>query len=114
VTLLAYLARLTNQRPYKATKEVLYSLVGAQQAEALMKSVAEELTEKVRVETQVATRVETQAKDILKILAARGIRVSSQARQRILSCQDPDTLDRWLTRAARATRAAEVFDKLPQ
>jgi hypothetical protein len=75
-----------------------------------MKSVAEELTEKVRV----ATRVATQAEYLLKILAARGIHVSSRARQRILSCQDPDTLDRWLIRAVHATRAAEVFDKLPQ
>jgi hypothetical protein len=71
-----------------------------------MKSVAEELTEKARVEERT--------KYILKILTARGIRVSSRARQRILSCRDLDTLDRWLTRAARATRAAEVFDKLPQ
>jgi hypothetical protein len=118
VTLLAYLARLTNQRPYKATKEVLYSLAGAQQAEALMKSVAEELTEKARVEERTKVRVETQveerAKYILKILAGRGVHVSSRARQRILSCRDPDTLDRWLTRAVHATSTAEVFDKLPQ
>jgi hypothetical protein len=73
--------------------------------EALMKSVAEELVEKVQLETR--------AENILKILAARGLRVSSRARQRILSCQDPDTLDRWFTRAVHATKTAEVFSKLP-
>lgn len=123
--LLLYLARLKDQQPYKTTREVIYSTLEAQSAEVLMKSVADELMEKGeeiglqkglkqgRDEGRVEGRVAERAESILKLLAVRGIRVSSQARQRILACQDLATLDRWFTRAVQATTASEIFDELP-
>jgi hypothetical protein len=66
-----------------------------------MKSVAEEMMEQGEIKAR--------AEYILKLLTGRGIRVGSRARQRILACQDLATLDRWFTRAIRATSTAELF-----
>ncbi|WP_242901264.1 hypothetical protein [Actinomadura terrae] len=39
------------------------------------------------------------AKSVLMILAARGVVVSDEARERIMACQDQETLDSWVVRA---------------
>ena len=46
---------------------------------------------------------------IIRVLGARRIRVSAAQRKRILACRDRATLDRWITRAARAERAQDLF-----
>jgi len=51
---------------------------------------------------------EGKAEAIIAFLAARGIVVSEEARQRILSCTEPETLDRWVIRAATAATAEDV------
>jgi hypothetical protein len=50
-----------------------------------------------------------QAKSLLKLLDARGIKVSSVMRTKILACTDTPTLDRWLKNALHAATAAEVI-----
>ncbi|MDB4928283.1 MAG: hypothetical protein JWM10_767 [Myxococcaceae bacterium] len=50
-----------------------------------------------------------QVKVLLRVLAARGVEVDESTRQRALSCADPETIDRWLCRAATADSAAAVF-----
>lgn len=47
---------------------------------------------------------------MLLVLEARGIDVPDEARDRIIACDDPELLRRWLTRAATARDAAELFD----
>jgi putative restriction endonuclease len=49
------------------------------------------------------------AKSILRILEKRGIAVSADQRQGILSCTDLDRLNHWLDQAALATTADQVF-----
>jgi hypothetical protein len=49
------------------------------------------------------------AESVLTLLDARGVRLSKSLREKILSCTDPSTLDRWLRNAISATSAAEVF-----
>jgi hypothetical protein len=49
-----------------------------------------------------------EAEAILKVLEARGLAVSTDQRQEILSCHDRDRLDRWLRRAAVASSADEI------
>ncbi len=92
------------------TVDVLESLVGAQRAEELMGTLAEEYFEKGRDEGLAKARAE----DILRILAVRRVKVDETARQRILSCTDLDTLGRWLDRAVTATHLSEVLEDLPQ
>lgn len=93
---------------------MIYSTLGAQQTEVLMKSVAEEIEEVALQRGRFEAQVQTRAEDILKILAVRGLQVSSKARQRILACRDLPTLDQWFVRAVQATSVSEVFDELPQ
>ncbi|MEW1779012.1 hypothetical protein [Streptomyces sp. NPDC086777] len=46
---------------------------------------------------------------LLVVLSGRGIDVSDEARDRITTCDDHDTLTTWLTRAATATTTTELF-----
>jgi predicted transposase YdaD len=54
------------------------------------------------------------AEDVLRILTARGVQADEAARQRILSCLDLATLDRWFDRALNATSLSDVMDDLAQ
>ena len=54
------------------------------------------------------------AEDILRILAARGMHVDEESRQRILTCTDLATLDRWFDKALNATTLSSVLDDLAQ
>ena len=49
-----------------------------------------------------------EARALLNVLAARGVEVPEEARQRILSCTDLAVLDTWLARAVTAKRVSEV------
>lgn len=53
------------------------------------------------------------AKSILAVLAARGVAVSDETRQRILACTDNATLDRWVAHAAVVPSAEEVVAEAP-
>src|SRR5262249_8704273 len=57
---------------------------------------------------QGETRGEANA--VLRVLVARGIVVSEEVRERILSCTDLAQLDAWLDRAVVATRAEELLN----
>ena len=60
-------------------------------------ALAREEGEKVgREEGSIAERVQS----IVCVLEARGIRIGSETLQRVRGCDDMDTLDRWLCRAA--------------
>jgi HEPN domain-containing protein len=54
--------------------------------------------------------LEGQARAVLTVLQVRGIDVPDEARQRILTQQNPKLLARWLEKAAVATSLAEVLD----
>jgi hypothetical protein len=54
-------------------------------------------------------RSEGEARAICAVLEARGLAVSDAIRQRIASCRDLATLDRWLVRAATVATADAVF-----
>lgn len=54
------------------------------------------------------------AEDVLRVLAARGVHVGDEARQRILTCTDVTTLDRWFDRALKASTLSEVLDDVTQ
>lgn len=53
---------------------------------------------------------QARAEYILRTLTARRVHVDEAARQRILSCTDVATLDRWFDRAINATTLGDVLD----
>ncbi|MFF3172867.1 hypothetical protein ACFVQ0_09605 [Streptomyces sp. NPDC057900] len=54
-------------------------------------------------------RAQGMEKSLLLILQARGIAVTDETREKISTCTDLQLLRRWLTRAATATTAEDVF-----
>jgi len=49
------------------------------------------------------------ATSVLSILAARGLAIPDEVRNRILSCDNVATLDAWLTRALTTSSADSLF-----
>ncbi len=105
-----YLLYVGDSTVHKATGRVLHSVVDARRAEELMRSHGEELIERGMRRGLARGRAE----DVLRILAARGVPVADEARQRILTCKDMATLDRWFDRALKASTLSDVLDDLSQ
>jgi hypothetical protein len=58
---------------------------------------------------EARTEARTKAEMLVLVLEARGLTPSPSQRERIASCTDPEVLTAWVTRAATATAATEVF-----
>lgn len=67
------------------------------------------MAEEIRDEGRTEGRTEGIAQGILLFLAQAGVDVSDEARERITTCGDLDTLNRWLLRAPTARSAEDVF-----
>ncbi|HEX8434632.1 Rpn family recombination-promoting nuclease/putative transposase [Archangium sp.] len=106
VVVIRYLLWVGDKAVREATGRVLHSVLGGQRTEELMRSYAEELIEQGRQEE----RLHGCAKAVLRILAARGVQVGDEAQQRILTCTDLATLDRWFDRAVNATTLSDVLE----
>ena len=113
-----YLVRVVAKEDKAVTVDMLKSVAGAQRAEELMGTLAEEWFEEGRQkgldEGLAKGRVKGLAEAVLQLLSVRGVRVDGEARQRILSCTDLATLGLWHERAARATHVSEVLEALAQ
>ncbi|MFY0572715.1 hypothetical protein ACN28E_54040 [Archangium lansingense] len=107
---------------HTAARQVLHSVMDGQRAEELMGSWAEEMMEKGLqkglqrglAKGREEGRLRERAEAVLRILTARGVHADEAARQRILSCTDGATLDRWFDRALNATTLSEVLNDLAQ
>jgi predicted transposase YdaD len=112
VVLVRYLLWVGNKAVREAAGRVLNSVLDEQRAEELMRSYGEELIEQGRQQGREEGLSRGRAEYILRILAARGVRVDEEARQRILTCTDVATLDRWFDRSLNATTLSDVLDDL--
>lgn len=56
-------------------------------------------------------KAEGKAEAVLAVLNRRGVAVSDQERQRILTCTDLAVLERWLDTAVTANDVREVFER---
>ncbi|HYO59117.1 Rpn family recombination-promoting nuclease/putative transposase [Archangium sp.] len=122
VVVIRYLLWVGDEAVHAAAGRVLHSVLGGQRAEELMRSYGEELIERglqqglekglARGREEGLTR--GRAEDVLRILTARGVQVDEATRQRILTCTDLATLDRWFDRSLNATILSEVLDDLAQ
>ncbi|MFD6096179.1 hypothetical protein ACFVWN_22910 [Nocardiopsis flavescens] len=70
----------------------------------------EEGREQGRAEGREQGREEGIAGSVLRVLHKRGLTVTDDARTRINSCGDLDTLNTWLDRALDITRTEDLFD----
>ena len=87
-------------------RQVLAYVMQERRVEELMRTVGQRLRAAGRKEG----RAEGRADGVLRILAARGVRLDDESRQRILGCRDLATLDRWFDRALHAHSLSEVLD----
>jgi hypothetical protein len=101
----------------KAAKEELKALMDVETYDYqsdFAKSIAADIEARIAadVEARIAADVEArgEAKTILKVLAARGVSVPEDARNRIEHCTHPATLDTWVERAATATTINDLFN----
>ena len=112
-TLVKYLIRVGTKGAREATMDMLDSVVDSRSAEELMRTWGEELIEEGMAKGLAKGQAEGLAKGraeyVLRTLTVRGIHVDAQARQRILSCMDLATLDRWFDRALGATTLDDVL-----
>jgi predicted transposase YdaD len=118
VVVIRYLSWTEGTAVQAAARQVLHSLVDEQRAEELMGTWAEEMIERgvqKGLEKGLAKGLtQGRAEYILRILTARGVQVDEAARQRILTCTDLDTLDRWFDKALNATTLSDVLDGAAQ
>ena len=126
VVVIRYLLWTEDKAVHTAARRVLHSLVDEQRAEELMGTWAEEMIEqglqRGRVEGLAQGREEGlqqglirgRAEGILRILSARRVHVDEEARQRILTCADMATLDRWFDRSLNAATLSDVLDDRAQ
>jgi predicted transposase/invertase (TIGR01784 family) len=90
----------------EVTRQVLSCLMREQRAEELMRTMGQRL----RAEGRVEGRAQGLAEGVLRILAARGVRMDDESRQRIQGCTDLATLDLWFERALHAHSISEVLN----
>jgi hypothetical protein len=68
-----------------------------------------------RVRKQLALgREEGLRSAILQVCAARALKLTAAQQARVGARHTPDTLLRWLSRATKASTAAEIFVRLPR
>jgi hypothetical protein len=63
-----------------------------------------------RAEGRAEGEAKGEAKALLAVLAARGLAVPDDARDRIAACTDLDQLEGWIRRAVTAESIADLFD----
>ncbi|MFE7424140.1 hypothetical protein [Streptomyces sp. NPDC057545] len=67
------------------------------------------LSEEIRDEGRAEGRAEGIARSVLLLLEQAGVKISDEARVRILGCGDVETLSRWLLRAPNASIVEDIF-----
>jgi len=85
-----------------------------QALEALMTTKFKDtFVDRLLAEGKAEGEAEGEARMILRVLAARGLQVPAEIRQRVLSCADTSQLEAWGDRAATAASLDEVFGSCP-
>jgi hypothetical protein len=110
---LARLAGLDESRLKTYTVFVLNAASDAarQALEALMTTAPfkNAFVDRLLAEGEAKGEAKGEARLLLRVLAARGLHVSAEIRQRVLSCADISQLEAWADRAATAATIDQVF-----
>ncbi|MGW0476998.1 hypothetical protein [Streptomyces coeruleorubidus] len=67
------------------------------------------ISEEIRDEGRAEGEARRASEDVLEFLEVRDIDVPEAVRERIVSCDDPETLRRWHRRAVIAPSAEQIF-----
>ncbi len=102
-TVLRYILGVAGEESLKTIKRRLTEAAPA--TEEKMQTIAQALESRGRA----AGKEEGKAEDVLAVLEVRGLRVTDEQRDFILTCKDVAQLDRWLRQAVTATDAAALF-----
>lgn len=62
-----------------------------------------------RAQGRIEGRAEGEANSILRVLKRRGFQVDDTSRERIESCTDQGTLEKWLDRSVDADKVEDIF-----
>ncbi len=115
------LARLSAEAPEDVMTVLRYILgvAGVESLDIIKRRLAESgvvmeeqmqvIKETLESRGRAVGKVEGKAEDVLVVLEARGLHVTDEQRDFILTCKDLATLDRWLRQAVTATEAAALF-----
>jgi len=109
---LASLASLDDSRlkTYTVFVRSAASEPARQALEALMTTQFKDtFVDRLLAEGEAKGKAEGEARMILRVLSARGLQVSAEIRQRVLSCADTSQLETWGDRAATAASINDVF-----
>lgn len=75
----------------------------------VFREILDEHDEQVAAEGRVEGAAKAKVENILSLLAARDVRLTDVERNRIETCRDLGTLDRWFGSAMSATSADDLF-----
>ena len=113
IVLLRYIAKASRDLQLSEFRAILDGQ--APTAEAVTMTIEEQLHAeghaKGLVQGLVQGKVEGKADSVLVLLRARGLHVPADVLQRIKTCADAETLDRWLVRAATVSDPVDVFER---
>ncbi|MDQ0934837.1 hypothetical protein [Streptomyces turgidiscabies] len=107
------LAEFTSQGLGRTEAFKIWSELLKTQTSFFTSLVAEELRAEGEAKGEARGEAKGLAHYLLHHLERRGIPVSDADRDRITTCDAPDTLTRWIDRAITATSTAEVFAEEP-
>ncbi|MHA5051922.1 hypothetical protein [Streptomyces sp. SD15] len=106
-------AEFTNQGLDKTEALKIWRQLLAAETSFFTSSVSQEIRDEGRAEGEVKGEVKGLANYLLHHLDRRGIPVSDTDRDRITTCDNPDTLTHWIDLAITATSTAEVLTEDP-
>ena len=105
-------ANLDEDRLETYTHLILAATPAAARAdvEAMMSlTFKDEFIDRIKAEGKAEGKAESAAAILLKMLAARGVKVPAPVRDRVLSCTDLSQLDAWVDSAMTASTLRDVF-----
>jgi len=108
IVLLRYIAKASRDLHLSEFRAILHGQ--APTAEAVTMTIAETLHAEGHALGRAQGKAEGKADSILVLLRARGLHIPADVQQRIATCGNAETLDRWLVRAATVSDPADVFE----
>ena len=106
--LLRYIAKASRDLHLSEFRAMLVGQAPA--AEAVTMTIEETLHAEGHARGKAEGLAEGKADSVLVLLRARGLHVPEEFQQRIATCTDAETLERWLVRAATVSDPADVFE----
>jgi hypothetical protein len=106
-TIVRYILLANRRTTIQDLESKVVPLLGTSAREVIM-TEGQRLIELGRIEGRNEGRNEGRAAAVIAVLAARGLEVPDQVRDRVMGCTDPATLDRWIALAVTAGSAEDV------